>query len=168
MPRTGEASNATVPYQGRGKVQDLQWLPCPGGPPPISNQIDWTRYFVRQQYLDILHREPDEGGWNAWTSVITRCGFDTNCIHSNRIVTARGFLESPENFANDPNLVNPGSHEYNREYVRLCYTSFLQRNPDAGGWDAWTNYIDANPGQYDTLVGGFIDSIEYRSRFGPP
>ncbi|MGI9108232.1 MAG: DUF4214 domain-containing protein, partial [Pyrinomonadaceae bacterium] len=168
--RTGTAiglGDSTVPYQGRGRVQDLEYRQCPGGPSPITNQIDNTRYFVRQQYVDILHREPDEGGWDAWTSVITRCGFDRACIQSKRIVTARGFLESPENTSGNPLLANPGSPEYNREYARLCYTSFLLRQPDQGGWDAWTNYLNSHPGDYDTVVHGFIYSIEYRARFGP-
>lgn len=169
--RTGMAMGAndsTVPFQGRGRPQDLQWAQCPGGPPPIVNPIDSTRYFVRRQYLDILHREPEEGGWDAWTSVMTRCGFDQSCIVNRRIITARGFLESPENTAGNPLLANPGSPEYNREYVRLCYTSFLLREPEQGGWDAWTNYLNNHPGDYNTIVHGMIYSAEYRARFGPP
>jgi hypothetical protein len=150
-----------------GIAQTNQYSLCQGAF-NATNPIDGTRFFVLQLYLDVLHRTADQGGWDGWTSVIARCAFDTTCIHNNRITTARGFLESPENFANNPALANPGSHQYNREYVRLCYTSFLGRGPDQGGWDGWTNYIDNHPGDYNTLVGGFIDSTEYRSRFGTP
>src|SRR5437016_1498640 len=30
------------------------------------NPIDGAQFFVRQQYLDFLGREPDESGWNFW------------------------------------------------------------------------------------------------------
>ena len=101
----------------------------------------------------------------GWTTIITNCGFDTACINNNRIAVARGFLESAENFANNPALANPGSHTYNREYVRLCYDAFLNRPAEPAGWDGWTNYIDSHPREYSNLVGGFINSTEYRNRF---
>jgi hypothetical protein len=41
----------------------------------------------------------------------------------------------------------------------------LNRPPDPPGWDGWTNYIDSHPGEYGNLVGGFINSSEYRGRF---
>lgn len=162
---TATGTNAVVPFQGN-QAENI-WKPCPGGPPPSGNRIDASRFFVRQQYLDILHREPDAGGWDAWTSVVTRCAFDNTCRYNMRIVTARGFLESPENISGNPKLANYGSDEYNREYVRLCYVAFLNRQPGNGEDQGWVNYINSHPGDYNTLVGGFINSIEYRSRFGP-
>jgi hypothetical protein len=164
-PLAAGDGNAVMPIQTN--VTTVAYAPCPGTT-VTTNPIDAARFFVQQQYIDILHRQPELDGWNGWKSVINRCAFDTTCIHNNRIVTARGFLESPENFSNNPALANPGMHEYNQEYVRLCYTSFLQRTPEQEGWDGWTNYLDAHPGEYDTIVGGFINSIEYRGRFGTP
>lgn len=157
--------NSMMPTQTN--VNTLTFVPCPGTF-VTTNPIDGPRFFVQQQYFDILHRQPEQAGWDAWKSVINRCAFDTSCIHSNRIVTARGFLESPENFANNPQLNNPGSPEYNQEYVRLCYVSFLQRQPVGGEEQGWINYINSHPWDYNTLVGGFINSQEYRLRFGPP
>lgn len=158
-------TNSVVPFQGN--ATENIWRQCPSGPASSGNRIDGTRFFVRQQYVDILHREPEQDGWNAWTSVMTRCAFDLECIRDKRVLTARGFLESPENTSGNPLLANPGSPEYNREYVRLCYTSFLMRPPDAGGWDGWTNYLNSHPGDYNTVIWGFIYSNEYRRRFGP-
>jgi len=37
------------------------------------NPLDMTEYFVRQQYVDILGREPDEGGFNFWSDKIHQC-----------------------------------------------------------------------------------------------
>lgn len=159
---------AATERQYSGLAQQNNQAALCAGAPEVTNPIDGARFFVQQQYLDILNRPPDAPGWDGWKSVINRCAFDMSCINSQRIHVARGFLESPENFANNPALANPGSHVYNREYVRLCYTSFLDRVPDGPGWDGWTDFIDTHPGQYDNLVGGFINSIEYRQRFGTP
>src|SRR5207244_1440061 len=39
------------------------------GPNPIDN----TNFFVRQQYIDFLGREPDSFGFNAWVNTINNC-----------------------------------------------------------------------------------------------
>ena len=153
-------TNSILPFSGN--VFDTEYGICPGGAGPSNIRIDGTRYFVLQLYWDVLGRTADQGGWDGWTSVITRCGFDQNCIQNMRSAVARGFLESPVSLEMNPLLGNPGSHEYNREYVRLCYKLFLRRPPDPFGWDGWTNYIDTHPGAYENLIGGFINSFEYR------
>jgi len=38
----------------------------------------------------------------------------------------------------------------------------------AHGFNAWLNYLNANPTDFRTMVRGFADSIEYRLRFGQP
>jgi len=49
---------------------------------------------VRAQYLDFLNREPDTGGWNYWTGVVTSLRRSANCIRSARIgVSAAFFIE---------------------------------------------------------------------------
>jgi len=59
-----------------------------------TNQIDDSRIFVHQHYLDFLNREPDPGGWDYWTEGITQCGGDLRCIHNRRIdVSAAFFIE---------------------------------------------------------------------------
>jgi hypothetical protein len=61
---------------------------------PTSNPINDSRIFVRQHYLDFLEREPDLGGWDYWTSEITKCGIDAACIDDRRIsVSAAFFIE---------------------------------------------------------------------------
>lgn|GEM_PF-4466676 len=60
------------------------------------NAIDDSSSFVAQQYRDFLRREPDTGGLNWWTSQITNCGTDTNCINYMRTQVARAFFLSRE------------------------------------------------------------------------
>jgi hypothetical protein len=54
--------------------------------------IDDTREFVRQQYLDFLNREPDPGGWDYWSSVITPCGLDGECLNRQRVIVSAAFF----------------------------------------------------------------------------
>jgi hypothetical protein len=58
------------------------------------NPIDQTNFFVRQQYLDFLGREPDPFGFAGWTSTINNCApGDTSC---DRIHVSQLFFESAE------------------------------------------------------------------------
>ena len=56
-----------------------------------------TRFFVRQQYMDFLGREPDLGGLNFWSDGITVCGGDLNCRKVKMIDTSAAFFLSIEN-----------------------------------------------------------------------
>ena len=58
------------------------------------NPIDQTPFFVRQQYLDFLGREPDPPGEAAWISTINNCpANDTTC---DRIHVSSIFFQSAE------------------------------------------------------------------------
>ncbi|HET6671461.1 MAG TPA: Ig-like domain-containing protein [Pyrinomonadaceae bacterium] len=58
------------------------------------NPVDVTPFFVLQQYLDFLNREPDPGGFAAWQQVISNCPVgDTTC---DRIHVSSAFFRSPE------------------------------------------------------------------------
>ncbi|HEU4386406.1 MAG TPA: DUF4214 domain-containing protein [Blastocatellia bacterium] len=147
----------------------------------LPNPIDDPQYFVRQHYLDFLLREPDPGGWDEWVAQITQCGSNQFCIDQKRIEVSRGFWDSAE-FQQQPrtnSLLNPNPppQYVNREFVRLAYVLYLARNPDQGGWDYWTanlnNCTNPNPPNSshcydDVVIRGFINSTEYRGRFGTP
>jgi hypothetical protein len=57
---------------------------------------------------------------------------------------------------------------FNRTFVLMQYFGYLRRDPDPAGFQAWLNYLNANPTDFRTMVFGFVNSVEYRSRFGPP
>ena len=61
-----------------------------------ANPLDRTEYFVRQQYVDFLNREPDEAGLNFWVNNIESCGLDAACVEVQRIVTSGAFFLSIE------------------------------------------------------------------------
>jgi len=55
---------------------------------------------------------------------------------------------------------------FSRAYVLSQYFGYLRRNPDTAGFNMWINYLMANPRDFRTMVNGFVNSTEYRQRFG--
>jgi photosystem II stability/assembly factor-like uncharacterized protein len=56
--------------------------------------------------------------------------------------------------------------EFTRAYVAMQYYGYLRRTPESGGFNAWLNYLNAHPTDARTMVNGFVNSGEYRARFG--
>ncbi|MCA1566847.1 MAG: pre-peptidase C-terminal domain-containing protein [Acidobacteria bacterium] len=249
--------------------------------PPTSNPINQKAFFVRQQYLDFLDREPEPG--EPWTAVLDRCPnintgpeVNTDC---DRIAVSGAFFGSPEfrlkgffvflhykaafGSANNPLYVpeytefttdarrvsgvtaeeviakrldftedflartavanvfsgtsneafvdrilsnlgigmtnpDPASGEtrnslvaalnantksraqvlrlivesaeaiavqFNRAFVAIQYYGYLRRTPEATGYEANLNALNATNNSRQ-LINGFLNSIEYRLRFG--
>ena len=55
---------------------------------------------------------------------------------------------------------------FNQAFVVTEYFGYLRRDPDAFYLN-WLAFLDANPGSSRTMVSGFMNSQEYRQRFGP-
>jgi subtilisin family serine protease len=66
--------------------------------PPTSNPLDNSdaRFFVRQHYIDFLNREPDQSGSDFWSSEITNCSTNQQCIELKRINVSAAFFLSIE------------------------------------------------------------------------
>jgi hypothetical protein len=60
-----------------------------------------------------------------------------------------------------------GAAEFNRAFVLMQYVGYLRRTPDQAGFNAWLNYLNTHPTDFRTMVNGFMNSREYRLRFGP-
>ena len=56
--------------------------------------------------------------------------------------------------------------EYNPAFVACNTSAISNETPEAAGFNAWLNYLNANPGDFRTMVNGFLNSLEHRSRFG--
>jgi hypothetical protein len=56
--------------------------------------------------------------------------------------------------------------EFNQAFIAVQYYGYLRRTPEASGYQAWLNYLNAHPSDFRTVVDGFMNSIEYRLRFG--
>jgi hypothetical protein len=54
--------------------------------------------------------------------------------------------------------------EFNPAFVAMQYYGYLRREPEAEGYNAWLDYLSKHPGDYKTMVWGFVYSSEYRNR----
>jgi hypothetical protein len=61
-----------------------------------QNSIDTTSFFVRENYVDFLNREPDTSGFNFWTNEMNSCGADQQCSEVKRINVSAAFFLSIE------------------------------------------------------------------------
>jgi hypothetical protein len=78
-----------------------------------------------------------------------------NNTDAGRAIALRAIVESPEEF----------NKEYNSAFVYIEYVGYLRRAPETAGYNSWITYLTAHPGDYRTMVWGFMDSQEYRNRF---
>jgi hypothetical protein len=63
------------------------------------NPLDGNAFFIRQQYVDFLGREPDSVGLAGWLGVLNNCppsGKDANGNFCDRIEVSAGFFRSKE------------------------------------------------------------------------
>ncbi|MGH9941250.1 MAG: S8 family serine peptidase [Pyrinomonadaceae bacterium] len=58
--------------------------------------------------------------------------------------------------------------EFNGAFVAMQYYGYLRRTPEAEGYQGWLDYLTRNPTDFRTMVNGFMNSDEYRLRFGRP
>jgi predicted Zn-dependent protease len=231
------------------------------------NPLENNGFFVRQQYLDFLFREPDTEGFNAWVGVLNRCdaapsiecdrvavsaaffrsqefqlkgffiyrfyavafgrlpkyveivpdlqfvtGQTAEEVNQKRVAFMNAFVQRPAfrslydplsnadyvdtllrtarvTISNRDQLVNNlntgaqtraqvlraivespvvESKEFNPAFVAMQYFGYLKRDPETEGFNAWLNYLNANPNDFRTMVHGFVYAKEYRARFGQP
>jgi hypothetical protein len=56
--------------------------------------------------------------------------------------------------------------EFNNAFVAMQYYGYLRRKPESAGFQAWLSVLQS--GDIRTMVNGFMNSAEYRLRFGTP
>jgi hypothetical protein len=84
-----------------------------------ANPLDIDLFFVRQQYLDFLGREPDAGGLEYWASQIEKCKGAETCLRAARIgVSAAFFIEQ--------------EHQQTGSFVYRLYNGALGREVNFG------------------------------------
>ena len=59
-----------------------------------------------------------------------------------------------------------GAQEFNNAFVGMQYYGYLRRKPDQEGFNAWLGVLQS--GDVRTMVNGFLNSTEYKLRFGQP
>ena len=116
--------------------------------------------LVREYYLDILDREPDQGGWDYWASEIER-------INSLGIYLGEGFQAEARFFFNCQEYKDKNKTEI--EFVTDLYQTFLQREPDPTGLTYWVGQLSCMT--RNMLITQFAYSDEFKqymmNLFGP-
>ncbi len=120
-----------------------------------QNPLDTAEYFVRQQYVDLLNREPDEGGFNYWSDRILECGSDAVCVSARRREVAAAFFIEAE-------FQQTGSFIYG------MYKGSLGRQPAFGEYLGDRNAL--SPGanldaQKDAFANVFVGRSEFVARY---
>jgi len=82
-----------------------------------ANPLESAEYFVRQQYLDFLNREPEQAGLDFWSGQLRACGTNEDCIRERRLDVSAAFFISQE--FSDSGL-----------YLYDLYQGALGRRPD--------------------------------------
>lgn len=144
---------------------------------PTSNPIDDARFFVRQQYLDFLSRQPDAGGWDYWTNLINGtpgnnpapCATnDAACLDNRRIsVSAAFFIE--QEFQDTGSFVyrfykgtlsrRPNYAEFVPDRSRIVGGANLEASKQAFA-NAWTQRAEFLQKYPQSLsAGGFVNAL---------
>ena len=151
----------------------------------LANPIDYAQFFVRQHYVDFLSREPDESGRDFWTSKITNCIGEADCLESARVdVSAAYFLSIEfqetgyfvyrlyraslgrpprfEEFISDTQAIEKGvmvGQAGWKEMLLANRQSFVQ---------SWVQRADFRSGYDEMTAEQFVDSLFAKMGVAPP
>ncbi len=140
--------------------------------PTTANPVDNQRFFTWEQYSDFLPYDPDEGGLDFWTQLITgplgpncNTGINSNnaCTRTQRALVSKEFFRAAYSSA----------FNNNSQFLHQCYVSYLRRSVADGdsGFQFWLGVLNsygtpASEAGKNALIDAFITSGEYRLRFG--
>jgi hypothetical protein len=129
------------------------------------NPLDTPEYFVRQNYLDFLGREPDEAGFNFWSDQILACDVDTDCVDRKRTHVSAAYFFSIE-FQETGGLVDG---LYRASYGHR--PSYAEFKPDTAavapglvvGRDAWQTDLENGKSAF---IQSFVQRPAFQSIYG--
>jgi hypothetical protein len=116
-----------------------------------ANAIDTTEFFVRQQYLDFLGREPDQGGFEYWSEQINQCQRNTACVHSRRIGVSAAFFVEQE-------------FQHTGSFIYDLYKGALGRKPAFAEYTADRNQV-LGGSNLESEKAAFAEAFVRRSEF---
>ena len=120
---------------------------------------DFKDRFTNLNNNDFLDRILRNLGVDQLSGNVTRETLLNDLVTSSKTRTqvVRALVEHP-----DVDVI-----EFNSAFVAMQYYGYLRRTPETGGYNQWLNHLNANPTDFRTMVNGFMNSVEYRLRFGP-
>ena len=169
---------------------------CDPPPPPPTcgpNPIDDATFFVEQQYRDFLYRNPTGAELANDVAPLNSCllNADFACYNTERVKMSRRMWDKAE-FRQQSRTFGlplvgdfPFEHYNDDDFVELEYLIYLQRSSSAPpddyqrlGYFFWLGGLNScvsgsssftqSSQCYNDNISAFIQSTEYRSRFGCP
>ncbi|HLA10003.1 MAG TPA: hypothetical protein VJ023_05250 [Pyrinomonadaceae bacterium] len=119
------------------------------------NPLETAEYFVRQQYVDLLGREPDEGGFNYWSDRILECGANADCVAARRRQVAAAFFIEQE-------------FQLTGAFVYGLYKGPLGRHPLYSEYSVDRTQIVVGPnldGTKQAFAEGFVSRPEFVTKY---
>ena len=106
--------------------------------------IESVKRWLRSLYLDLLNREPDQGGLNFYIDVLYKT------MNKDEIVES--ILRS---------------QEYGTIVTNSLYQKYLERQSDSSGLEYWRNIL-SNGTPIQNVIVGFCDSPEFKNKYPVP
>jgi murein DD-endopeptidase MepM/ murein hydrolase activator NlpD len=113
--------------------------------------------LVRYQLTQVTTPDPTQPDGSA--KVTLTAAELTNRLNANTLTRAQVLRAVADSDA-------IGTAEFNNAFVGMQYYGYLRRKPDTAGFNAWLNVLQS--GDVRTMVNGFLNSTEYKLRFGQP
>lgn len=129
-----------------------------GTPPPSCSpsQTMATDQYIRDFYQAALNRQPTSAELQSWGDLLRQNYYQGQAqLRQATGYMGRQIFKSTE---------YQNRNRTDREFVYDLYKSYLQRDPDQGGWDAWTNAVPGNG--RDNVRLGFEYSQEFSNKVG--
>jgi Calx-beta domain/Carboxypeptidase regulatory-like domain/Domain of unknown function (DUF4214) len=120
-----------------------------------ENPLDTPEFFVRQQYLDFLDREPEQGGLDYWSAQLRSCNADLDCLRARRIGVSAAFFVERE-------FQNSGL------FIFDLYQAGLGRRPAYTEYVVDKTQISTGPSletDKSAFVEGFVERAEFSQRY---
>jgi arabinofuranosyltransferase len=134
----------------------------PDRSPVIKNPIDDPRFFVRQQYLDVLDREPDPDGLTYWSDHLVICPTGSYCFNDSRISIPIIF--------SDPNEFRETAQFVYRLYAVSFgtvphFADFIRDRSRLGAYQVdWRDQVELVPA-HRSFVAGWVQRDSFRARY---
>jgi CSLREA domain-containing protein len=134
-----------------------------------ANKVAYfNEYVTRTEFTDTYNGETDESYVNT---LISNTGVTFTQLERDALIN--GLANHTETratvlrkIAEKPSFRQA---EFNSMFVLMEYYGYLHRNPDTAGFNFWLNKLNQFNGNFiqADMVKAFINSAEYRQRFGP-
>jgi hypothetical protein len=118
---------------------------------PNASPLESPEFFVRQQYLDFLGREPEQSGLDYWSGQLRACGNDGDCINERRTTIAGEFYITQE-------------FQESGLYLYDIYEGALGRRPDHAEYAVDRRSVVGGP-HLETDKAAFATSFVARAEF---